>query len=69
MNPLSAILGFAGSLVPVIFPKNEFKPKRLAAVVVLLAASAFMYERYGAEGTEQIIDNGERLVELTEQAK
>ena len=66
---LAAIFNFAGSLFPYIFPDKEFKPRRLAAVVILVALSAFMYERYGDEGAANIIENTSEMIELTEQAK
>lgn len=67
MNPLSAVLNFAGSLLPVVFPEKEFKPKRLAAVLLILAASYFMVTNIGVEQSKQVVEVAEDVMELTEQ--
>ncbi len=67
MNALTLVIGFLQSLVPVIFPKNEFKPKRAVAVVLLFFAMLFAIERFGNDTIEHAIEHTEQVVELTEE--
>lgn len=60
---LSAILGFVGSLFPVIFPKNEFNPKNLAAVVVIMIVTVASIAFIGVDGTEAAKDIAVDLVD------
>jgi hypothetical protein len=67
MNTLAMVLGFLQSLVPVIFPKNEFKPKRAVAVVILVFALLFAVDHFGNDTIEDAIDHAEQIIELTEE--
>lgn len=63
------VLDFIGTLFPIIFPKNEFKPKRAAFVFVMTFLMMFAVEYFGAATVEQAIDLTGSAVELTEEAK
>tara|TARA_R110002074_G_scaffold178539_3_gene342243 strand:- start:730 stop:933 length:204 start_codon:yes stop_codon:yes gene_type:complete len=67
MMKLSLILNFIGSLVPVIFPDKEFKPKRLIAVVVLFVMSILAGEYFGFASVEMALNLTEQAIELTEE--
>lgn len=69
MNKYRLILEFIGSLFPVIFPKNEFKPKRAAFVFVMVFLMMFAVEYFGAATVEQAIDLTGNAVELAEEGK
>ena len=69
MNKYRLILEFVGSLFPIIFPKNEFKPKRAAFVFVMVFLMMFAIDYFGAATVEQAIDLTGSAVELTEEAK
>lgn len=62
-------LNFIGSLFPIIFPKNEFKPKRAVFVFVMAVVMMFGVDYFGAATIEQAIDLTGDAVSLTEQAK
>lgn len=64
---LNLILNFVGSLVPIIFPDKEFKPKRLIAVVVLFAMAILTGEYFGFASVEIALDLTEQAIELTEE--
>ena len=66
---LKAIGSVTGSLFPVIFPNQKFKPVRAAFVIICIIAVAYMNERFGAAGMEQAIDISSQLIELTEEAE
>lgn len=69
MNKYKWILEWVGTLFPVIFPKNEFKPKRAAFVFVMFIAMLFAYDYFGAATIENAIELTGSIVELTEEAK
>lgn len=72
MNAVSivrAIGSLVGSLFPVIFPNQEFKPKRLLAVVVLFLIVLFAGEYFGFASVENALQLTEQAIELTEEAK
>lgn len=56
-----------GTLFPVIFPKQEFKPKRLAGVVICLALAIGSVKLLGIEGTEQALEVAEEILDMTEE--
>ena len=66
MNPL-LIVKSLGSLVPVFFPKQEFKPKRAIGTVlaIVLSIVATVYLDEGQIGT--VLDTAEQIIELTEE--
>lgn len=66
---LRLILNFVGTLFPIIFPKNEFKPKRAVFVFVMVVVMMFGVDYFGAATIEQAIDLTGDAVSLTEQAK
>lgn len=66
---LAAILNFAGSLIPVIFPANEFKPARLVAVLTILATLIIGSCYVPMDDLKDIVDLTEDTMELTEQPK
>lgn len=67
MGKYKLILDFVGSLFPIIFPKNEFKPKRAAFVFVMVIVMMFAYDYFGAATIENAIDFTGSVVELTEE--
>ena len=69
MSNLGIILNFVGSLFPVIFPKSEFKPQRLFAVVVFSILVGIGVHFFGVDITEDMIDMTEQVVDLTEESK
>ena len=64
---MKLILQAIGTLFPVIFPKQEFKPKRLVAVIVCLALSVGAVKLLGVDGAIQAIEIAEDIVEMTEE--
>lgn len=69
LNILNSIFGFIGSLFPVIFPKNEFKPKRAIAVIILAIAMMFAVDHFGVDVVDTGIEKAGQLIELSEEAK
>ena len=69
MGKFKIILDFVGTLFPIVFPKNEFKPKRAAFVFVMVFLMMFAVEYFGAATIEQAIDLTGNSVELTEESK
>lgn len=61
------ILPFLGSLLPIIFPNQEFKPKRLAAVIVSFILIIGSIKIIGLDETLEAIEATEDLIELTEE--
>lgn len=64
---LNLILNFIGSLVPVIFPDKEFRPKRLMAVVILFVITLFAGDYFGFASVEMALDVVSHAIELTEE--
>jgi hypothetical protein len=64
---LNILVSAIGTLFPVIFPKQEFKPKRLVAVAICLVLVIGSVKLLGVEGTAQTIEIVETLLELTEE--
>ena len=64
---IATALNFIGSLLPVVFPDKEFKPKRLAAVVFCFGLVVGSINLLGVEGTVEAVDLAEDLVELTQE--
>lgn len=72
MNPIiiaKALGSIVGSLFPVIFPNQEFKPKRLIAVVVLFLVILFAGEYFGFATVENALDMVGQAIEYTEEAR
>lgn len=67
MNKYKLILDFVGSLFPIIFPKNEFKPNRAVFVFAMVIVMMFAHDYFGAATIENAIELTESVVELTEQ--
>jgi len=67
MMALTSILNVVGTLFPIIFPKQEFRPKRLVAVVVCTAVVVVTISLLGIEQTGQVLEFTNDLVELTEE--
>lgn len=63
------IIRAIGSLFPVIFPDQEFKPKRLLAVVVLFIMVLFAGEYFGFASVENALELTGEAIELTEESK
>ncbi len=64
---IKLVADIVGSLFPVIFPKQEFKPKRLAGLVVCAVLVLGSVKLLGVEGTEQAIDLMEDVMEIAEE--
>lgn len=64
---INVIASVIGTLFPVIFPKQEFKPKRLAAVVVVVVLVVGSVKLLGVEGTAEAINLVEDVMEITEE--
>lgn len=64
---IKLISSVIGSLFPVIFPKQEFKPKRLAGMVVAMALVIGSVKLLGTEGTADVIELVEDVMEITEE--
>ena len=66
MNPLLLIKSL-GSLVPILFPNQEFKPKRaigaILAIVIAITAHSFL----GEDAIEDVLETAEQIIELTEE--
>lgn len=67
MGKYKLILDFVGSLFPIIFPKNEFKPKRAAFVFFMVIVMMFAHDYFGAATIENAIELTGSIVELTEE--
>jgi len=66
MQYLKVIFGFVGTLLPVVFPDNEFQPKRLGAVMALLIVIGFGVYIFDVTTAASIIDMTGDAIELTE---
>ena len=64
---IKLIVQAIGTLFPVIFPKQEFKPKRLAAVIICLALAVGSVKLLGLEVTEQALEVAEEILDMTEE--
>jgi len=70
MNPImitKAIGSVVGSLFPVIFPNQEFKPKRLVAVIALFVIILLAGEYFGFASVENALDMVGAAIEYTEE--
>ncbi|AUR96408.1 TMhelix containing protein [Vibrio phage 1.224.A._10N.261.48.B1] len=65
--PVSSMFSFLGTLVPVLFPKNEFQPKRLGAVILFLIVCSVMVHVFGVETTSDVIELSSDAMKLTEE--
>ena len=65
---IKAIGSVAGSLFPIIFPNQKFRPDRAIFVAICIIVAAYMNERFGTAGMEQAIDVTSQIVELTTEA-
>jgi len=66
---LKLIFDFIGTLFPIIFPKNEFKPKRAVFVLVVMFLMMFAIDHFGFVLVDQAITFTGDAVSLTEEAK
>lgn len=69
MNKYKWVLDWVQTLFPIVFPKNEFKPKRAAFVFVMVIVMMFAHDYFGAATIENAIELTGSIVELTEEAK
>lgn len=70
MNPIviaKSIGSVVGSLFPVIFPNQEFKPKRLVAVIALFVIIILAGEYFGFSSVENALDMVGVAIEYTEE--
>ncbi len=67
MIPIKLAVQAIGTLFPVIFPKQEFKPKRLIAAVLVTALAATSINFIGLENTEAALEVAEEVLELSEE--
>lgn len=63
---LKLILDFIGTLIPVLFPQNEFQPKRFAAVVIMLILIAGGVHFFGVDVVSSIIDLSDDALDLAQ---
>lgn len=56
-----------GTLFPVIFPKQEFKPKRLAGVIICLVLAISSVKLLGVDGTNEALEVGKEILNMTEE--
>tara|TARA_R110000851_G_scaffold10998_1_gene38949 strand:+ start:835 stop:1032 length:198 start_codon:yes stop_codon:yes gene_type:complete len=61
------IMNFMGTLLPLVFPNQKFKPLRLGAVVVCFVIAVGSVEYMGVENTLKALEVAEDLIELTEE--
>ncbi|CAH9012450.1 putative TMhelix containing protein [Vibrio phage 199E37-1] len=61
------VLDWVQTLFPIVFPKNEFKPKRAAFVFVMVIVMMFAHDYFGAATIENAIELTGSVVELTEE--
>jgi len=64
---IKLISSVIGSLFPIIFPKQEFKPKRLVGVIVCIAIAIGTINLLGVEGAVQALEFAEDFLNLTEE--
>lgn len=60
-------LNWLQTLLPIVFPKNEFKPKRAAFVFLMVVVMMFAHDYFGAATIENAIDLTGGIIELTEE--
>jgi len=64
---LNFILSAVGTLFPIVFPKQEFKPNRLLGVVVAVVLVIGSIKLIGVENTEQAIELTDDIIEMSEE--
>lgn len=64
---IKLIADVVGSLFPVIFPKQQFKPKRAVGAVVAVIVVAVLTSWLGIDSTVQVLEVAEDFIELTEE--
>lgn len=67
MINIKTIVSALGTLVPIIFPDKEFKPKRLGAVVILTVVAVLAIEYVGEGKMGTVLESVETLSDLTEE--
>ena len=60
-------LNWVQTLFPIIFPKNEFKPKRAVFVFAMVVVMMFAHDYFGAATVENAIELTGSVVELAEE--
>ena len=64
---IKLISNVIGSLFPIIFPKQEFKPKRLVGAVICMTTAIGAKHLLGAEEAVQALEFAEDFLNLTEE--
>lgn len=64
---IKLLANIVGSLFPVIFPKQQFKPVRLVGFVIAFIIIAGSVQLMGKDTTEDIVDIVEDVLEATEE--
>ena len=64
---IKLIADVVGSLFPVIFPKQQYKPKRAVGAVVAVIVVAVLTSWLGIDSTVQVLEVAEDFIELTEE--
>lgn len=64
---IKLVADIVGSLFPVIFPKQEFKPKRAIGAVVAFALAVVAVQFLGLEGAESAVSVAIDIIEMTEE--
>lgn len=67
MIPLKVAANFIGTLLPVVFPNQEFKPQRLFATLLCFGVIVVSVHFLGVENTEVGLELAEDFIELTEE--
>lgn len=67
MMNLKLITNVIGTLFPVIFPKQEFKPNRLIGVVIVTILVVGSVKLLGVEDTAESIELVEEVMDITEE--
>ncbi len=63
---ITKILGFLGTLIPILFPDKEFQPKRLGALIVCFGLALGAIALLGEESTKTALGVAEIFLELSE---
>lgn len=64
---LSLIANIVGSLFPIIFPKQEFKPKRAVFALVVFGVVAGTVNWIGVDATTQALEFTSEFLDLAEE--
>ena len=64
---VKTIVDVVGTLFPIIFPKQEFKPKRAVGALVSVVVAIVAINTLGIDGAETAIGLAADVIELTEE--